>query len=468
MNIRNEGEAAGGPGGEGGRGDRGTRPIDPSRPCRNCGDPTPGEYCPTCGQRKADVRVSLRTLLMEVLEDQFILDRRLPRTLGALLFLPGHLTAEHVDGRIVRYIHPFRLYLVSSLVFFILLSLFSLELARRAMDQSAAGVEIGAGIEGDAAALDEALAELRLEIADTTNSTASRTALRVTEARVAKQRRRLTLDSLTSAVADLTGALDQIDHQVADSTVPEPVRAALQSNRAVVERELAGASAQRQALLDNTVPGDGVRAEGGVAGAADADTVTADTVTANSVDGPATATTPAGNGADRPLRDVFGWTEGAGPTVLVGLPAVDSALGQQVRRIAGMTAAEAVETLLGTFFNYVPTMMFILLPVFAGVLKLLYIRRRRFYAEHFVFLLHVHSMVYILAVVMLLLRRYVAVWLDLLLVGWILIYIFMAMKRVYGQGWFRTLIKYWILGWAYFWILIVSIPFALIATLLLF
>lgn len=122
----------------GGRRGRATRPMDPTRPCMNCGDPTRGEYCPTCGQRKVDVQVSLRTLFMDVLEDQFILDRRLPRTLGALLFRPGFLTVEHVNGRIVRSIHPFRLYLVSSLLFFLLFSFFSLQLVRRAMDREAA------------------------------------------------------------------------------------------------------------------------------------------------------------------------------------------------------------------------------------------------------------------------------------------------------------------------------------------
>ena len=95
----------------------------PDRPCLNCGDPTVGNYCPTCGQRKVEVRISLRRMLMEALDDQFSLNSALPRTLGALFFRPGHLTREYAAGRIVRYIPPFRLYLVASLVFFLALSL---------------------------------------------------------------------------------------------------------------------------------------------------------------------------------------------------------------------------------------------------------------------------------------------------------------------------------------------------------
>ncbi|HST62027.1 MAG TPA: DUF3667 domain-containing protein, partial [Longimicrobium sp.] len=95
----------------------------PDRPCLNCGDATVGFYCPNCGQRKVDVRVSLRRMLMEVMDDQLSVNSTLPRTFIALMFRPGHLTREYVQGRIMHYIPPFRLYLVSSLLFFILLPL---------------------------------------------------------------------------------------------------------------------------------------------------------------------------------------------------------------------------------------------------------------------------------------------------------------------------------------------------------
>lgn len=55
-----------------------------------------------------------------------------------------------------------------------------------------------------------------------------------------------------------------------------------------------------------------------------------------------------------------------------------------------------------------------------------------------------------------------------MLLGWIVVYIYLAMKRVYGQGWAVTAVKWWTLGWAYFWILTISIPMAFLATLLFF
>jgi len=409
----------------GGRRGRGTRPMHPERPCLNCGDPTPGDYCATCGQRKVDVQVSVRALVVDVLEDQFILDKRLPRTLGSLLFRPGHLTVEYVNGRMVRYIHPFRLYLVTSIIFFLLLSFFSLQLVRRAGLDGEPRVTI----EG-ADSLDAALEEVRTALADTTLDAEDRVELQIRNVALRESRRQLRLDSLATAAAELEAALGVIGNVSDDTAIPGGVRQAVQANRGVVERQLEVATAQRDSLLQDS------------AGAASL----------------------AGLDQDRPIREVWNFE----PTMQVGNARLDTIIKAQLNRLADMPPREAVETVAGTFFNYVPTMMFILLPVFAGLLKLLYVRRRRYYAEHFVFLLHVHSVVFILASIMLLTNRYLPAMVELGLGVWILVYIYLAMKRVYGQNWLKTLVKYWTLGWMYFWILTFSIPIAFIATLLLF
>ncbi|HEX6693952.1 MAG TPA: DUF3667 domain-containing protein [Longimicrobiales bacterium] len=101
----------------------GTAPPLSEQPCLNCGDPVPGNYCRMCGQRKAEHRVSVRRLLADALQDQFSLTSELPRTFKALAFRPGFLTTEYARGRIASYIPPFRVYLVTSIVFFLLLSL---------------------------------------------------------------------------------------------------------------------------------------------------------------------------------------------------------------------------------------------------------------------------------------------------------------------------------------------------------
>lgn len=93
----------------------------PTGPCRNCGMPTPGRFCPECGQRSAQRVLSAPQMVHDGVEDHLSLDARLPRTLVSLLFRPGFLTAEYLAGRIVRYVSPLRLYLSASLLFFVLL-----------------------------------------------------------------------------------------------------------------------------------------------------------------------------------------------------------------------------------------------------------------------------------------------------------------------------------------------------------
>jgi hypothetical protein len=92
-------------------------------PCPNCGEAQPGKYCPNCGQRQGQRVLSVRRILLEALDDQFSLNSALPRTLGKLIARPGYLTNEYLSGRIAHYVPPFRLYLATSIMFFLMLSL---------------------------------------------------------------------------------------------------------------------------------------------------------------------------------------------------------------------------------------------------------------------------------------------------------------------------------------------------------
>ncbi len=91
--------------------------------CRNCGTLLTGRYCANCSQA-ADVHVpSTRELMHEALEGVTHSDSRLWRTLYLLWFKPGQLTREFVVGRRAAYLPPFRLYLVLSILFFLVASL---------------------------------------------------------------------------------------------------------------------------------------------------------------------------------------------------------------------------------------------------------------------------------------------------------------------------------------------------------
>jgi hypothetical protein len=88
--------------------------------CANCTAPLSGPYCSQCGQRHEHAIHSFWHFLREGFEDFTHADSRLWRTLGALAFRPGFLTQEFLHGRRARYLPPVRLYLVLSVVFFLI------------------------------------------------------------------------------------------------------------------------------------------------------------------------------------------------------------------------------------------------------------------------------------------------------------------------------------------------------------
>ncbi len=87
--------------------------------CLNCGATLRGQYCGSCGQRARSRLISLWELISDAFGDLFELDSRLWRTVTPLLIRPGLLTADYLAGRRARYMPPFRMYLVLSLVFFV-------------------------------------------------------------------------------------------------------------------------------------------------------------------------------------------------------------------------------------------------------------------------------------------------------------------------------------------------------------
>lgn len=98
-------------------------PPEPPQPltlvCSNCHAPLTGEYCTACGQRHEPHIHTVTHFAAEAFESISHADSRLWRTLWYLLTRPGFLTREFFAGRRVSYLPPFRLYLVISVLFFL-------------------------------------------------------------------------------------------------------------------------------------------------------------------------------------------------------------------------------------------------------------------------------------------------------------------------------------------------------------
>ena len=119
-------------------------------------------------------------------------------------------------------------------------------------------------------------------------------------------------------------------------------------------------------------------------------------------------------------------------------------------------------------------MMLFCVPLFAFVLKLLYIRQRRYYVEHLVYALHIHTFAYVAVVVITLIG--LAVQRVLPSVQPLLVFIlscvvvaqvFLSIRRVYRQGWFMTTFKFLLGGAIYFAVMVLAVAATAFITLLL-
>ncbi|HEV2149437.1 MAG TPA: DUF3667 domain-containing protein [Longimicrobiaceae bacterium] len=306
-------------------------PVAHGAPCVNCACETPGRYCPRCGQERRNRLVSLPALAADFLEDEMALSSRLPVTVLFLLARPGFLTREYLRGRIVRYIRPLKLYLGTSVIFFLLVSV---------------------------------------------------------------------LDSDWLNVG--------LDEPGASAPAPAPAGAE--------EAPVVAADASPAAAVEGGAPGPGEKS----------------------------------------------WVDEI--EVSVPNPLLKHLLEEKRAHFRRMTPGEAFREVMKEFREHVPTMMFVLLPVFALLLKLLYARRGRLYVEHFVFALHLHAFAFATFGVMLLARNSTVVG---VLVLWVLLYTFLAMRRVYGQSLLKTGVKYLALGWTYSLVMTVAAAITAVITVLL-
>ena len=97
--------------------------------CHNCSEKLKDymNYCPHCGQENHSLKVPFKQLAGEMLTEGINLDSKFLRSLKPLVFSPGELTNQFIDGRRVSYIAPIRLYFFITFVFFLFSSYSSVQ-----------------------------------------------------------------------------------------------------------------------------------------------------------------------------------------------------------------------------------------------------------------------------------------------------------------------------------------------------
>ncbi len=102
--------------------------------------------------------------------------------------------------------------------------------------------------------------------------------------------------------------------------------------------------------------------------------------------------------------------------------------------------------------EYITAFLLLMMPLMALIQAILYIGRRRYYVEHFVLTLHNHTFLILLALINLpmsaaeassiSLISWPAALLSNVMTFWMIIYLYLSMKRFYGGGYLLTALKF--------------------------
>jgi len=376
--------------------------------CLNCGTPLQGHWCHVCGQPVKGMVRHFTSIIGDVLDTLFEYDNRIWRTLAPLYFSPGKVTCDFVAGRRMRYVLPFRLFFVLSVVAFLTLQFINApqRLLNLGFEADPSGFAAYDTVEEVIAERDRTLAELASTIAELEadpNTRMAASGVRTAMAAVnrAADRRLQELDPTMGS------APDDVPGEVVEPEPPESPRF----------------------LWD-----------GAELWSADADRLQIDWL------------------PDWLNRQIHEWISRAAFNI----------------ERAGENPARLIDAML----NMLPVVLFVLMPVFALLLKFAYMFSGRLYMEHLIVALHSHSFLFMGILVALGLNALSSLASGVPVLGtglryvfivslwWFPLYLLLMQKRVYGQGWILTLIKYNVLGILYIVMITLALIFAAVVSLI--
>jgi len=135
---------------------------------------------------------------------------------------------------------------------------------------------------------------------------------------------------------------------------------------------------------------------------------------------------------------------------------------ERVKKICERNKARGNDNLADALLDNIPVALIVLLPLMALVLKILYPLSRRYFVEHLLFFVHYHAFFFLMLIVQILFARIAGLLgpedgavdsistLILVIASlYIPVYLYKAMRRVYGQGHLVTILKYLMLAVAY-------------------
>jgi len=129
---------------------------------------------------------------------------------------------------------------------------------------------------------------------------------------------------------------------------------------------------------------------------------------------------------------------------------------------------ESREQFFSQVLSYGSIALFIFLPFFTLFLRFFYIRRKYTYVDHLIFVFHVQTVFFMLFTIFLILRLCTLkpeIWVFIVL---FLLYLIIAMKKFYQQGYFKTFMKFLLLNISYMIVSGIGVSFLFVISFLLF
>lgn len=381
--------------------------------CLNCdAEIDDFNYCQNCGQINTTKQVSLRQILHDLLGDYFTFDSKFFRSFVPLLKSPGFLTNEYIAGRRTNYIFPLRLYIFTTVFFFFIITISG---------------RIGKfGLEANRIARKSEMKQLFEKYDDAVPDYLQRT-----------------------IVDDLSDNFRLTVKQVDSSTIN--YRDTL---RAILSEHIPGlAVLQREHLLREMYNRIRFSKKGKKENDQNALALMGLIMTDFTLQNGGTSSSDLVAALDSQFRirvrefqlDSDEIMDRSGrPNIQINGTPIDSLESGYMKSFG-----EKIEALIsrgeegGTLFwrevlNQMPKVMFLIMPLFALILKLLYIRQKIFYINHLIFSLHAHTVIFLYLLLALLFPVWYVITFAVLGVWW---HLFFAMRNVYKQKWLMTILK---------------------------
>lgn len=396
-------------------------PEKPLTHCENCDAPLTGEFCAKCGQHAIDYRRSIFRVLVDAADSFLNWDTKFLKSIGLLLIRPWQLTNDFNAGRRARYVHPLRLYLLASIAFFLL--------ARTINFESKDVIQLSG----------EDRAELAASLGEFTGPNS-----------ILTPEQREKVDAARAKLTQGEGALTEAEKDSVQEAFKTYFKSSLRKGFKPEER------AKLKSAIDR-IPKAPDLPE------------TSDSSDESAV--PGTPPTPAATATAKPKKK-SGLNFKMDPEQKTKSP-WEAWLEGRIKEKIGEDGTKGA-LFFDTLRSNVPGMMLVCIPLFAFVLKILYFTKKRFYIEHLVYALHIHTFLYMGVIVTSLLAMAANRWapgVSGLIIGLfscaIFVQIFLSIRKVYQQGWFFSAFKFVFGGVVYFVILILGIAATAFVTLLL-